>query len=85
VSGQPQAFPLPNMSDKMSNATRISVLSNLYILETNKKRLIVLNKNGALVNQIYFPSTHNPTDFYVDEAGRSIYILDDNNLYAVTF
>ncbi len=85
VSGQPQEFPMPNMTDALTNGDKIQVASNLYILEGNKKRVIVLGKNGSLNNQIYFPSMTNPTDFYVDEAGRQLYVLDDNKLYKITF
>jgi hypothetical protein len=85
VLGQAQAFPLPRMSDSLSNAGKLVVASNLYILEPSKKRLIIMNKLGALINQIYFPSAGNVTDFTVDEAGRSIYLLDDNKLYKITF
>jgi hypothetical protein len=84
VNGQSQIFPMPNMSDQLTNADKIQVGANLYILEGNKKRLIVLHKNGSLINQIYFPSTNNLTDFYVDETGRSVYLLDENKLYKVT-
>jgi hypothetical protein len=85
TSGQAQAFPLPNMSEKMTNANKIFVGANLYVLEANKKRLIVIHKNGALINQIYFPTTSSLSDFHVDEASRSIYLLDDNKLYRITF
>jgi len=85
TSGNAQAFPLPNMTDALTNGDKILVASNLYIFEGNKKRLIMINKNGSLINQIYFPTTSNPTDFYVDEGSRSIYLLDDNKLYKITF
>lgn len=84
VAGAAQAFPLPNMSEQMTNADKIFVGSNLYILEGNKKRVIVLNKNGALINQIYFPTSQSITDFYIDEQSRSLYLLDDNKLYKIT-
>ncbi|MBX4186861.1 MAG: hypothetical protein KW802_01195 [Candidatus Doudnabacteria bacterium] len=84
VSGQPQSFNMPNMSEPMTNADKIFVGSNIYILEANKKRLISMTKTGALINQIYFPTTSNLTDFYIDEAARNIFLLDDNKLYKVT-
>lgn len=84
VSGSAQAFPLPNMTEEMTNADKIQVGSNLYVLEGTKKRIIVLSKNGTLVNQIYFPTTGTLTDFYVDEASRSLYLLDGNKLYKIT-
>lgn len=85
VSGQPQAFPLPNMTDQLTNGTKIFTASNLYILESNKKRLIIMSKTGVLINQIYFPTTTETYDFYVDEPARAIYLLDDNKLYKITF
>jgi hypothetical protein len=84
VAGKAQSFPMPKMTDQLTNGDKIIVASNLYILEGNKKRIIVLNKNGALVNQIYFPTTTDLTDFYVEESSRSLFLLDDNKLYKVT-
>ncbi len=85
TGGQVQSFPLPPMTDAMTNADRIVVASNLYILEANKKRLIIMNKSGVLQNQFYFPSTTNINDISIDEAGRNIYLLDDNKLLRITF
>jgi serine/threonine protein phosphatase PrpC len=80
-----QNFPLPALTDPITNATKIFIGSNVYILETNKKRVAILNKNGQLLNQIYFPSLDKLFDLSVDEASRSLYILGDNKLYKITF
>ncbi|HEX9502708.1 MAG TPA: hypothetical protein VF974_00080 [Patescibacteria group bacterium] len=85
VAGQPQTFHLPNMSEPLTNGDKLLVGANIYVLESNKKRLIVINKTGVLINQIYFPTTNSLSDFYIDEASRSIYLLDDNKLYKITF
>ena len=85
TSGALQAFKYPTLTDPVTNAARIKVATNIYILEPTKKRLIILNKNGVLQNQIYFPNTSVLFDFYVDEASRSIYLLDDNKLLKITF
>jgi hypothetical protein len=85
TNGQVQKFTLPRLSDPLSNASRIFVATNLYILEPNKKRVVILNKNGQLLNQIYLPSTESMSDLAVDEAGRNLFILDDNKLYKITF
>ncbi len=84
VGGLPQTFALPNMTDSLSNGDKIQVGADIYVLEANKKRVIILSKTGALINQIYFPTTNTLTDFYIDEASRSLYLLDDNKLYKVT-
>lgn len=85
TNNQPQKFPLPALSEPISNATRIFVATNLYILEPSKKRVVILNKNGQLINQIYLPNAQNLSDLAVDESGRNLYLLEDNKLYKVTF
>ncbi len=85
IGGIQQTFNYPTLTDPITNATKIFVGSNLYILEANKKRVVVLNKNGQLQNQIYFPSASTLLDLTVDEASRSLYLLDDNKLYKITF
>ncbi len=85
TGGQPQVFNYPTLTDPISNASKIFVATNLYILEANKKRVVILNKNGQLLNQIYLPSASSLFDLAVDEAGRNIYLLDNNKLYKITF
>jgi len=84
VNGNEQIFKL-NMSDAITDANRIVVASNLYILESSKKRLLIFNKNGVLVNQVSFPNVTALKDLYVDETQRFIYLLDDNKLIQVVF
>ncbi|MEO8065773.1 MAG: hypothetical protein ABI643_02870 [Candidatus Doudnabacteria bacterium] len=83
TGGKQIAFGYPNLSEPITNATKIFVGSNLYILESNKKRVVVLNKNGQLLNQIYLPNT-TLFDLVVDEAAHSLYLLGDNKLYQIT-
>jgi hypothetical protein len=85
TGNKPQIFNFPTLLDPITNASKIFIGSNLYILESNKKRVIILNKNGALLNQIYFPNSNSLLDLAVDESARSLYVLDDNKLYQITF
>ncbi|MEJ0021975.1 MAG: hypothetical protein WDN47_05420 [Candidatus Doudnabacteria bacterium] len=84
TNNKAQSFPYPALSDPITNATKIFVGSNLYILEANKKRVVILNKNGQLLNQIYLPTLDKLFDLAVDESSRSLYILGDNKLYKIT-
>lgn len=79
------AVPMPFMTEPITNATRIFVGNNLYILEPSKKRVVIISKTGSLINQISFPTTTTPLDLYIDEADRSLYLLDDNRLLRITF
>lgn len=83
--GKPADITLPNVTDGINNANKLFVGSNIYILEASKRRVVIVNKTGVLQNQIYFPTLDNLRDFYVDEAKRSIYLLDDGKLYKITF
>ena len=83
--GKPTDITLPNITDGINNANKLFVGSNIYILEASKRRIIILSKTGVLHNQIYFPTLNNLRDFYIDEAKRNIYLLDDGKLYKITF
>lgn len=76
---------LPALTDKITNAERVVIGGNIFILEPNKKRLIIFTKAGKLLNQLYFPSLSNIFDFAVDEGSRNIFLLDDNKVYKITF
>ena len=83
--GRQQPFTMPYMTDPISNATRIFAANNLYVLEPSKKRVIIMSKTGELINQISFPTLNTPLDFWVDEASRSMFLLDDNKMVRITF
>ena len=53
--------------------------------ESAKKRLIIYDQQGNLINQIYFPQSQDLKDLHVDELERNIYLLDDNKLLKITF
>jgi len=85
TNGLEQSFNLAPLSDSLTDANKLFVASNLYVLESSKKRLIIYNKQGVLLNQIYFPSLSELKDLYVDELERNIYLLDNNKLLQITF
>jgi hypothetical protein len=78
-------FNLTQPTDQITSANRLFVANNLYILESAKKRLLVYNKQGALVTQMFFPNVSDLRDLYVDEATRNIYLLDSNKILSITF
>lgn len=84
VNGNEQNFKLI-ISEPLSFANRIFVASNIYILESGKKRLLIFNKNGNLLNQLRFPNMKEVKDLYVDENQRFIYLLEENKLLEITF
>lgn len=86
TSGNPVAYNLQQPSDQITSANRLFVGSNIYILESAKKRLLIYGKrDGSLLTQIFFPNSTDLRDLTVDESSRSIYILDSNKLLSITF
>lgn len=59
--------------------------TNLYILDSGNKRIIVTDKKGNLLQTITGENLNNPTDFSVDEKNKTIYLLDGSNLLKLNF
>jgi hypothetical protein len=60
-------------------------LPNLYILDTKESRVVVLDKTGAIKAQYTSDVWTNPTGMVVDEAKKTIYILQGNSISMFTF
>lgn len=58
-------------------------LTRLYILDPNNKRIVVLNKEGGLVNQYYSEQFDNLKDFTVSEKEKAIYLLNGNKIFKI--
>ena len=63
-SGTERVFDV-RLSDPLTDANRIFVASNVYILESSKKRMVIVNKNGVVLNQIMFPTINSIKDLYI--------------------
>jgi hypothetical protein len=59
--------------------------TNLYVLDPAGKRIVVLNKNGAVVQTLTNSAFNDLKDFTVDEKGKAIYVLNNNQLLKVSF
>ncbi|PIS42595.1 MAG: hypothetical protein COT24_02620 [Candidatus Kerfeldbacteria bacterium CG08_land_8_20_14_0_20_40_16] len=80
------AFKVSTIDPAFSNPTQIITtpeLENLYVLDPNNKRVVVLNKDGSLVNQYFSDSFDNLIDFSVSEANKAIYLLNEVEVYKV--
>ena len=54
---------------------------NLYIADSQNKRLIVLNKNGSIVNQYVNDEIANLRDFWVTANEKEVYLLCEKKVY----
>ncbi len=87
-AGQREPFTIANLDPALDNPTDIYTyndVTNIYILEPTHKRVVVLEKNGKLKTQYTSDQWQNPTGMVVDEAKKTIYVLDSNVIYNFTF
>lgn len=54
---------------------------NLYILDPQNQRVIILSKTGDIVDQFSSPKFKSLSDMAVDPAEKAIYLLSQNHLY----
>ncbi len=84
TSGYQQDFSISGLDPELDNPTEIWTYNNLkylYILEPTNKRVVVLDKNGQMVQQYTSDAWQNPTGMVVDEEDKVIYVLDNNKIH----
>lgn len=57
--------------------------TNAYILDSQNKRVVVLDKDGAYVAQYVWKGNIIPTQMVVSEAAKKILLLADGKIYAI--
>lgn len=88
TKGVAQAFNFPSLSTPLSGNGKIFTNKDaqyIYILDSGNKRVVVINKQGALVEILESDQLSSPSDFTVDEANRTLYILNNGNLLKATY
>jgi hypothetical protein len=58
-------------------------LSYVYLLEQTNKRLIIIDKKGNLIKQFQSEQFNKLKDFDISKDGKTIYILNDFNIYKI--
>lgn len=69
-------------SDRAKIFTDLNV-KNIYILDPGQNRLIVLDKNGSVKAQYTSDKFSDLKDFVVDEANKTVYILNGSELLKI--
>lgn len=57
--------------------------TNLYVLDSQNKRVVVLDKEGTYLSQYVWQEAVTPTQLAVSESQKKIYLLASGQLYAV--
>lgn len=56
---------------------------NIYLLDADTSRIIVIDKSGKLIKQVTAAEFINPTDMAVDESKAKIYLLDQDKIFEI--
>ena len=59
--------------------------TNLYVLDPAGKRILVMNKEGGVLQTLTSSQFNDLKDLYVDEKAKAIYVLNNNQLLKVSF
>lgn len=84
TSGVQQPFAVSGLDPALDKPTEIwtyANVKNIYILEPTNKRVIILNKQGKMLQQYTANEWKNPTGMIVDEPNKVIYVLDSDKVY----
>ena len=84
ISGNEQPFIISGLDPALDKPTEIwtyANVKNIYILEPTNKRVIVLDKQGKLLQQYTVKEWKNPTSMIVDEPNKVVYVLDNDKIY----
>ena len=52
-------------------------------MDSNSKRIIIISKDGTLINQFYLPTLLVMNDFVVDGAAQKVYIQSNNKIISL--
>lgn len=86
IKGENQPFAAEGVDPPLVSADKIwtyNDLNYIYVLDSAGKRIIVLDKNGALKTQIMATEFLRPAGMVVDEMAKTAFVLDGNKLYQI--
>lgn len=84
TKGVEQPFAILGLDPVLAAPTAIWTHNNaehLYILETDRKRIVVVSKSGKLIAQYTSDIWNHPTGFVIDEQTREGFIVDNTAVY----
>jgi hypothetical protein len=88
TAGKKQEFKMPTLLDPFSGSGKIYThkdFKNIYILDTGKNRVIVIDKAGNLITILKSSQFTKLVDFQVDEKNKTIFVLNGGNLLKFGF
>ncbi len=86
TAGVKQPFTVPGLDPEIKSAAKIWTYTDkqyLYVLDSDNKRLVILQKDGTLYGQITASVWKHPTGLVVDETNKRAFILDSGKLWEI--
>ncbi len=86
TKGAKEDFSITGLDKPLSSPTRIQTTEdsdNLYILDNNNSRIVVLDKTGKFVKAYGASILKNARDIDVKEADKKILVLSDGKVYKI--
>ncbi|MFA6423746.1 MAG: hypothetical protein WCV83_00335 [Candidatus Magasanikbacteria bacterium] len=86
TAGNKQPFEISGLDPALKTGSQIWTYTDkqyIYLLDNTDKRLIILQKDGRLKNQITAKEWKNPSSMIIDEENKIAYILDNNKLWEI--
>ncbi len=87
-SGLNTPFTLQPLSPPLQHGGRIwtyTDLKNIFLLESANQRMLVIDKDGHLVNQFSFKEAGAVSDMVVDDSQKHAYLLAQNKLLQLSY
>ncbi len=88
AAGKQSDFAIPFLFDAFSGPGKITTQigwENLYLLDIEKKRVIIIDKNGNLLKVLVSDKFDNLKDFAVDESQMTIWVLNGPELLKLNY
>jgi len=86
ASGRRETFEPTGLEEKFALSLLLETAedaTNLYVLEAEKQRLVILSKDGTFLREVRSPSIATVTSFFVDESGGFAYLTSGSTVYQV--
>ena len=88
TQGKPAEFNLQELTTPLSGQGKMYTnkdIKNLYVLDSGNNRVVIFDKKGQLVQILTSPQFTSLQDFSVDEANKTLYILNNGSLLKATY
>ncbi|NCN06975.1 MAG: hypothetical protein GW946_04000, partial [Candidatus Pacebacteria bacterium] len=86
ASGRKQSFAVSGQEEAFANSLLLTTSAddkNLYVLDTDKQRLVILSKDGVFLREVRSPSIATVTSFFVDEVNGAAYLTSGSTVYMI--